>query len=81
MRRQSRTWVWIIALLAGAIVGSVVGEVLSGVAPILARGFAVGLQPPFHVDLNVISFTFGFSIHLNLAGALLVLILVLILGR
>lgn len=42
MRRQSRTWVWIIALLAGAIVGSVVGEVLSGVAPILARDLLWG---------------------------------------
>ncbi|HHY18137.1 MAG TPA: DUF4321 domain-containing protein, partial [Firmicutes bacterium] len=51
------------------------------VAPILARGFAVGLQPPFQVDLNVVSLTFGFSIRLNLAGAIVVLILVLILGR
>ncbi|HHY11404.1 MAG TPA: DUF4321 domain-containing protein [Firmicutes bacterium] len=81
MRRQSRTWVWVIALLAGAIVGSVIGEVLSDVAPILARGFSVGLQPPFNLDLNVVSLTLGFSIRLNLAGAILVLILVLILGR
>ncbi len=81
MRRQARTWVWVIALLAGAIVGSVIGEVLSDVVPILSRGFAVGLQPPFKLDLNVVSLTFGFTIRLNLAGAILVLILVLILGR
>lgn len=55
MRRQSRTWVWIIALLAGAIVGSVVGEVLSGVAPILARGFAVGLQPQLSMWILMLS--------------------------
>lgn len=81
MRRQSRAWILVVALLAGAIVGSVIGEVLSDFAPILARGFVVGLRPPFTVDLNVVSFTFGFSVHLNLAGAILVLILILILGR
>ncbi|HAF66925.1 MAG TPA: DUF4321 domain-containing protein [Clostridiales bacterium UBA9857] len=81
MRRQSRTWVLFIALLAGAIVGSVIGEVLSDVAPILSRGFSIGLQPPFHLDLNVVSLTFGFNIRLNLAGAILVLLLVLMLGR
>jgi hypothetical protein len=81
MRRQSRAWVWVVALLAGAIVGSVIGEVLSDVAPILSRGFSFGLCPPFHLDLNVVSFTFGFNIRLNLAGAILILLLVLILGR
>ncbi len=81
MRRQSRAWVWIIVLLTGAIVGSVIGEVLSNVAPILARGFSIGLQPPFNLDLNVVSLTLGFSVQFNLAGAILVLILVLVLGR
>ncbi len=81
MRRQTRTWLLIIALTAGAIVGSVVGEVLSGVAPILSQGFTVGVQPPFVLDLNVVTFSLGFTLHLNLAGAIVVLLLILILGR
>jgi len=81
VRRQSNTWVWVIGLLAGAIVGSVIGEALSGVVPLLAKGFAVGIQPPFNLDLNVVSLTLGFTVRLNLAGAVMVLILVLFLGR
>jgi hypothetical protein len=81
MRRQTRTWLLIIALTAGAIVGSVVGEALKDVSPVLARGFAVGVEPPFVLDLNVVSFSLGFSLRLNLAGAIVVLLLVLLLGR
>jgi len=81
MRRQARTWVWVVALSAGAIVGSIIGEMLTGLAPILAKGFTVGLVPPFTLDLRVITFTIGFTIHLNLAGAIAILLLVLLLGR
>lgn len=81
MKRQTRAFVLFVALTAGAIVGSILGVVLENVAPVLARGFTVGIQPPLVVDLNVISFTFGFTLHLNLMGAILVLLLVLILGR
>ncbi len=81
MRRQTRTWLLIVSLTAGAIVGSVVGEVLSGVAPVLAKGFTVGVQPPLVLDLNVLSLSFGFTLHLNLAGAITVLLLILLLGR
>lgn len=81
MRRQTRTWLLIIALTAGAIVGSVIGEALRDVAPVLARGFEVGVNPPFVLNLNVISFSLGFSLSLNLAGAIVVLLLVLLLGR
>lgn len=81
MKRGTRTWFLFVALLAGAIAGSILGEALSSVAPVLARGFTVGVKPPFVADLNVITFTIGFTLHLNLAGALLVLILVLVLGR
>ncbi len=81
MRRQTRTWLLVIALTAGAIVGSVVGEALKDVVPVLARGFVVGVQPPFVLDLNVVSLSLGFTLHLNLAGAIVVLLLVLLLGR
>lgn len=81
MRRQTRTWLLIIALTAGAIVGSVIGEALRDIAPVLARGFEVGVNPPFVLNLNVISFSLGFSLSLNLAGAIVVLLLVLLLGR
>lgn len=81
MRKQTRILILIVALTAGAIVGSIVGVALENVAPVLAKGFTVGVQPPFVLDLNVISLTFGFTLHLNLMGAVVVLLLVLLLGR
>jgi hypothetical protein len=81
MRRQTRALVLLIALTAGAIVGSILGAVLENVAPVLAKGFTVGLQPPLVLDLHVISLTLGFTLHLNLMGAIVVLLLVLLLGR
>lgn len=81
MKRQTRVLILFIALTAGAIVGSILGVALENVAPVLAKGFTVGLQPPLTVDLNVITLTLGFTLHLNLMGAILVLLLVLLLGR
>ena len=71
----------VIALVAAAIVGSVIGEALSDVVPFLARGFGVVLEPPFVIDLKVISFTFGFTVGLNVMGAIMVLLVILIIGR
>jgi hypothetical protein len=81
MRRQTRVLVLLVALTAGAIVGSILGVVLENAVPVLAKGFTVGLQPPLTLDLNVITLTLGFTLHLNLMGAILVLLLVLLLGR
>ncbi len=81
MRKQTRTWLFFVALMAGAIVGSIIGQVLSGIAPVLAQGFTVGIDPPFVLDLNVMAFSLGFTLHLNLAGGIVVLLLILLLGR
>lgn len=81
MRRRTGTWVWILVLSVSAIIGSIIGEMLQGLAPILAKGFSVGLTPPFTLDLKVISLTFGFTLRLNLLGAIFVLLMVLIMGR
>lgn len=81
MRRQTRVLILAVALIAGAIAGSILGVALENVAPVLAKGFTVGLEPPMVLDLNVISLTLGFTLHLNLMGALMVLLLVLLLGR
>ncbi|MGE5580022.1 MAG: DUF4321 domain-containing protein [Bacillota bacterium] len=79
--RRTRVLILIVALTAGAIVGSILGVALENAAPILAKGFTVGLQPPTTLDLNVITLTLGFTLRLNLMGAILVLLLVLLLGR
>lgn len=84
MRRNSRLWLLVLLLTAGAIVGSIIGEILGNTWPnlgILAKGFRVGVIRPFTLDLNVLTITFGFSLHLNVLGGIVVLLLLLWLGR
>ncbi|MBC9783910.1 DUF4321 domain-containing protein [Heliobacterium chlorum] len=59
----------IILLIAGAIVGSLIGEALSPVVPVLKYSKNVDLGP---ANFNLVSFsiTLGLGIKLNLAGAL-----------
>lgn len=81
MRRQTKALTWVLTLLTAAVVGSIIGEVFRVNVPALAKGFNVGIEPPFMLDLNVITFTFGFTVKLNLAGAILALLTALYLGR
>lgn len=81
MKRGRLTWIIIFALVIGAIVGTILEGVLSGAVPVLAKGFSIGINPPFTLDLRALTFTFGFTLRLNLAGGLLALLIVLLLGR
>lgn len=84
MRRNSRLWLLVVLLTAGAVVGTIIGEIVDKTwhnFAILAQGFRVGVTPPFTLDLNVLTVTFGFSLHLNVMGGIVVLILLLWLGR
>jgi hypothetical protein len=84
MRRNSRVWLFVLLLTAGAIVGSIIGEIVGNTWPnlaVLSRGFRIGVTPPFTLDLNVVVVTFGFGLHLNVLGGIVVLLLLLWLGR
>lgn len=80
MRRNRDSMTLILVLLAGALVGGLIGEALSVFAPILTRGIDVGLTPPVNLNLWVVSFIFGFSLKLNL-GSAVGMILALLLYR
>jgi hypothetical protein len=81
MKRARHTWVIVFALVMGAIVGSILEGVLSGAAPVFAKGFELGVNPPFTLDLNAVTFTLGFTLRLNPAGGIVALLLVLLLWR
>lgn len=75
-RRGRRSWLPLLfVVLAGGVLGHVVAEATSTVTPLafLARSVEPGLDPALHLDLGLFTFTFGFTVRLNLAVVLGVL--------
>lgn len=54
-------------LLVGLVLGGILGEVFQGILPILNYGKSIGVQP-FTVDLSILKLTLGFTMSINLAG-------------
>lgn len=73
MRANGNRMILLIVLLVGAIFGSIIGNALNDVFPILNFGKSIGVEP-FVVDLNAIVFTFGLTLSLNVAGILGIII-------
>ncbi len=74
--RRRRLAVVALMLFLGIVVGTVVGEVIGLVLPqdkvirkvfVNSTDFHIG---PVHIDMVVFSFTFGFSLRVNLMSAL-----------
>lgn len=66
---SKNNWGWIILVLIGGILGSIVGDLLSTTWPVLKQGPAIGLQP-VNIDLHVVRITFGLLFKVNLASAI-----------
>ena len=68
--RDKNTWIVLLFICAGLVIGGLLGEVASQVNWLnwLAYGQTFGIQNPFVLDLNVLSLTFAFSLHINIAS-------------
>ena len=65
-------WIFIVVVVAGAMLGSVVADALGQftyLAP-LGHSVAVGVDPPVTLDRRVLTLTLGFVVRLNLATVL-----------
>lgn len=81
MRRNYRSSsILVILLIVGVIIGGVLGQALGKYAPILNEGRNIGLSTT-QLNLGIITLTFGFNISLNLAGALGLIIAILLYQR
>ncbi len=69
MNRRHPTAVLVLFLVVGALIGSIVNQVLSPVMPFLKYSAGGGLNPST-LNLPPISFTLGFTIRLTLGTAL-----------
>ncbi|MFN2464358.1 MAG: DUF4321 domain-containing protein [Candidatus Dormibacteria bacterium] len=70
MNRQHPVAILVLFLIVGALMGSILNEVLSPVLPFLKTGAGGGINPPFTLVLPPVSMTLGFSIRLTVGTAL-----------
>lgn len=66
---DKNTFLLLFFILVGAILGGIIGEAFSGFVPVLTYGKSIGLNPTT-LDLSIVKMTFGFTMKLNLAGIL-----------
>lgn len=81
MRHNQSVLTLLLLLLTGALIGGVLGEALSVFAPILTKGFTLGLNPPAQIDLWVLGIVLGFTLKINLAAAVGMLLAALLYRR
>lgn len=68
--RDKNIWIALLFIFAGLVIGGLLGEVASQVSWLswLAYGQTFGIETPFVLDLNVLSLTFAFALHINIAS-------------
>lgn len=71
LRKGKSGWLLLFMLVLGSFIGSLLGQALGGVAPWLnLASRSYGISPPFVLNLDMMSLTFGFTFRLTVAGLL-----------
>lgn len=81
--RGKGSWVCILFILAGLVIGSLIGNIASGVDFLwwLSYGQEFGLTEPLILDLQVIKLTFAVTFKINIASIIGVIISMFIYRR
>ena len=68
--REKNIWILLIFILAGLVIGGLIGEFASKVDFLwwLSYGQSFGLTSPIELDLQVITITFGLWFKMNIAS-------------
>ncbi len=68
--RDKNTWIVILFIFAGLVIGGLLGELAAQVDWLtwLSYGQTFGIQEPFVLNMNVLSLTFAFSVNINIAS-------------
>ncbi|WP_430883094.1 DUF4321 domain-containing protein [Fusibacter sp. JL216-2] len=77
MRKASSTLGFMLVMLVGLVIGGIIGDVFQDTLPILAYGRSIGFDP-VTIDLSVIKLVLGFTMQINLAAILGLVISLLI---
>ncbi len=77
VRKSANTLVLVIFLLIGLVIGSFIGDLLSGTIDLLSFGKTIGFDP-FTLDLVFLKLTLGLEFTINLASILGLLLALMI---
>ena len=68
--REKNIWILLVFLLAGLVVGGLLGKLASGVPWLwwLSYEQQFGLESPIVLDLSVVTLTFGLMFKINVAS-------------
>ena len=68
--RDKNTWIVILFIFAGLVIGGLLGEVAARVDWLnwLSYGQTFGIDNPFVLNMNVLTLTFAFALHINIAS-------------
>ena len=83
LSKEKGVWVFIIFLLAGLVIGGLLGELSKGIGWLwwLGYGQEFGLTQPLTLDLNVLKITFGLTIKISIASIIGMVIAIFIYKR
>ena len=70
MNTRHPVGVLVLLVVVGALLGSIINEVLAPLLPFLKTAAGGGISPPATLNLPPISFTLGFTIRLTLGTAI-----------
>lgn len=78
--KNKGTWVCILFILAGLVIGGLIGQLTEGVNFLwwLSYGQEFGLTEPLQLDLGVVRLTFAIMFKINIAGIIGVIISMII---
>lgn len=68
--KSKNTWLCILFLLAGLVIGGLLGNLASNVGALswLNYGKEFGISSPFILDLSFLKLTFGIMFYMNVAS-------------
>ena len=70
MMKSKNSWVLLLMLLSGIVLGGFIGEMAAGISGLswLNFGQSFGLTSPLVLDLGILQITFGLSIRITMAS-------------
>ncbi len=78
--KEKNPIILIALLVSGLVIGGIIGDHFGAGSELkfLQRGFVLGIDPPFQLDIGMLKLNFGFLLKVNVASAIGIIISILV---